>query len=165
MLCLVYFLFSNGQVMSCVFPAYHSSFNGANYLLVKIMEIIKWSETSQLSALIRVCHINIFILFKKKKNISVYLLFKICESQVSSLHLRFYVLIIFSASFLHLPALHLFTSLSRGLQQLSVGIFISVYLQGHLVEPNKVIPSTQSQSLSLPSLANSISLSKLWYLS
>ena len=53
--------------MSCVFPAYHSSFNGANYLLVKIMEIIKWSETSQLSALIRVCHINIFILFKKKK--------------------------------------------------------------------------------------------------
>lgn len=69
----------------------------------------------QLSALIRVCHINIFILLKKK-SISVYLLFKICESQVSSLHLRLYVLIIFSASFLHLPALHLFTSFSRGLQ-------------------------------------------------
>lgn len=65
--CLVCFLFSNGQVMSCVLLLIHHLLMASTIFLAKIIEMRKQRKMEQFSASISVYHINIFIFFKENR--------------------------------------------------------------------------------------------------
>lgn len=95
--CLVCFLFSNGQVMSCVLLLIHHLLMASTIFWQRLS---KWESRGRWSnSQLQLGYIISTYLFSLKKTVSSFLLFNTCGSQIGPLHLRLSVLIVSSASF------------------------------------------------------------------